>query len=236
MNPSVPDIPTLNLALALAPLSLVLWVLWRWRLPLGNPLYSHARMLIQLLLIGYVLTFLFTADSPPLILAVLGVMLTAAAWIALQPLQSRDRQRFGRALLAIGAVGLAQLALVTQVVLAVEPWYAPRFVIPLAGMIFSNAMNAVSLAAERFEAELRDGKPADGARRTALNAALIPQINTLLAVGLVALPGMMTGQILSGIEPLIAARYQIVIMATVFSGAALAAAAYLMQPPRHARL
>ena len=101
-------------------------------------------------------------------------------------------------------------------------------------MIFSNAMNAVSLAAERFASECSNGHALRDARRTALNAALIPQINTLLAVGIVALPGMMTGQILSGVDPLIAARYQILIMVTIFSGAALSAAGYLLLEGREA--
>lgn len=224
---SVPDISLAQLAIALAPLLLVLWLLYRWRLGAREVAYAHGRMLLQLLLIGYLLTFLFATDTPALILAVLVFMLVAAAWIALQPLARRAPRRLLAALAAIGTVGVMQLALVTQLVLDIAPWYDPRFVIPLAGMIFSNAMNAVSLAAERFEAEADRDVAAATARGTAMRAALIPQINTLLAVGLVALPGMMTGQILSGVDPLIAARYQIVIMATIFSGAALAAAIYL---------
>lgn len=224
---NIPDIGLAQLAIALAPLLLVLWLLRGWRLGAGQAAYAHARMLLQLLVIGYLLTFLFTVETPWLVFAALAVMLMAAAWIALQPLARRDPGRLLRALLAIGAVGLAQLALVTQLVIGVDPWYEPRFVIPLAGMIFSNAMNAVSLAAERFAAESANGAAPAKARSTAMNAALIPQINNLLAVGLVALPGMMTGQILSGIDPLVATHYQIVIMATIFSGAALAAAAYL---------
>lgn len=223
----IPDIGIAQLAIALAPLLVVLWLLRRWRLGAGQAAYAHARMLLQLLVIGYLLTFIFAFDTPWMVLAVLVFMLVAASWIALQPLAERSPRRLGRALLAIGAVGLAQLALVTQLVIDVEPWYDPRFVVPLAGMIFSNAMNAVSLAAERYGAEAGNGATAAAARSTAMNAALIPQINTLLAVGLVALPGMMTGQILSGVDPLTATRYQIVIMATIFSGAALAAAAYL---------
>jgi putative ABC transport system permease protein len=113
-------------------------------------------------------------------------------------------------------------------VIDVQPWYEPRYLVPLAGMIFASAMNAVSLAAERFEAERVGGKAYPDARRTALRAALIPLINTLLAVGLVALPGMMTGQILSGVSPLIASRYQIVVMCMVFGSSGIAAACYLV--------
>ena len=99
--------------------------------------------------------------------------------------------------------------------------------IPLAGMIFANAMTAVSLAGERYQAELDNGKASDVAQRIAFQAALIPQINALLAVGLVSLPGMMTGQILSGVSPLLAVRYQIMVMAMIFGSAGIASAVFL---------
>jgi putative ABC transport system permease protein len=94
-------------------------------------------------------------------------------------------------------------------------------------MIFANSMNTVSLAAERFAAEMAKVPEYARARKVALEAALIPQINALLAVGLVSLPGMMTGQILSGVDPLIAVRYQIMVMCMIFSSAGLSAACYL---------
>ena len=86
---------------------------------------------------------------------------------------------------------------------------------------------AVSLAAERVQAELAHGGSWAKARNTAYQAAMIPVINSLLAVGLVSLPGMMTGQILSGVSPLLAARYQILIMCLIFAAAGLAAALFL---------
>ena len=94
-------------------------------------------------------------------------------------------------------------------------------------MIFANSMNTVSLAGERLFSEIKSGVPYLNARKIAMETAMIPQINTLLAVGLVSLPGMMTGQILSGIDPLTAARYQIMIMCMIFSTAGLSAATYL---------
>jgi putative ABC transport system permease protein len=187
-------------------------------------------MLAQLVLIGYLLTFIFAAESPPVVLAVLSVMLGASGWIALQPLAplaTRSAALYLRALGAIAAGGVITLLLVTQGVLGAEPWYAPRVVIPLAGMIFANAMTAVSLAGERYQAELDNGKASDVAQRIAFQAALIPQINALLAVGLVSLPGMMTGQILSGVSPLLAVRYQIMVMAMIFGSAGIASAVFL---------
>ena len=115
----------------------------------------------------------------------------------------------------------------TQGVLDLPRWFEPRFVIPLAGMIFASTMNTVSLAAERFESEREHAQAPTEARGVALEAALIPQINGLLAVGLVSLPGMMTGQILSGVDPFVAVRYQIMVMCMVFGSGGLGAALYL---------
>ena len=93
--------------------------------------------------------------------------------------------------------------------LDLDPWYEPRFLIPLAGMIFANSMNAVSISAERFESEMERNTDYEEARATSYKAALIPIINALFAVGLVSLPGMMTGQILAGSLPIKAIKYQL---------------------------
>ena len=119
------------------------------------------------------------------------------------------------------------LAVVTQAVIGVEPWFSPRYVVPLGGMIVTGSMNAVSLAAERFQTEIARDEPLLEARRIAFRTSLIPITNMLFAVGLVSLPGMMTGQILSGVSPLIAAKYQIVVMAMFFGTGGIAAASYL---------
>ena len=100
--------------------------------------------------------------------------------------------------------------------------------IPLAGMIFSSAMNGVSLAVERLYAELGRNVTYRDAKGLAMKAALLPITNSLLAVGLVSLPGMMTGQILSGISPLIAVRYQIVVMCMIFSSVGLSSYLFLV--------
>ena len=227
MNTSVQAISLAGLIWAFVPTVVVMAIMYRWSLQAGTALYAVARMLIQLLLIGYVLAYIFETDHPGLIVFTLSVMLVAASWIALRPLKEKQSHLYGKALAAIMIGGTFTLALVTQVVVGVQPWFLPRYVIPLAGMIFASSMNAVSLAAERFEAECDRGRPYIDARNTALQSSLIPVTNSLFAVGLVSLPGMMTGQILSGVSPLIAAKYQIVIMCTVFGASGMSAALYL---------
>ena len=228
----VEEIPLQGLALGLLPVVAVIAILLRWSAGAGTAIYATARMLIQLLLIGYVLVFIFDAQQPMIIAAVLVLMLMFASWIAIRPVARSGANVFRDALVAISVGGVLVLALVTQIVIDVEPWFNPRYVVPLAGMVFAGAMNSVSLAAERFEAETSRDVSVKEARRIALSAALIPIINSLFAVGLVALPGMMTGQILSGISPLIAAKYQIVVMSMLFGVSGLSAALYLQLQTR----
>ena len=233
MNTSVQAISLPGLFWGFVPTVIVIAIMYRWSLQAGTALYAVARMLIQLLLIGYVLTYIFEADHPGIIVLVLTVMLMAAGWIALRPLKQKQPRRYGQALASILLGGTLTLALVTQLVLGVDPWFLPRYVVPLAGMIFASSMNSVSLAAERFEAECERGRPYTDSRNTALQSALIPVTNSLFAVGLVSLPGMMTGQILSGISPLVAANYQIVIMCAVFGASGMSAALYLLWANRN---
>jgi putative ABC transport system permease protein len=216
-----------QLALSFIPVAITLLILLRWSFGTGNVLYALGRMLVQLLLIGYVLAWLFGADNGLLILLVLAIMLMASSWIAMGTVKEHRWPLLGASLASITIGGGVTLALITQLVLQMEPWYLPRYMIPLAGMVFANAMTAVSLAAERLYAELGHGLSWEEARLTAYHAAMIPVINALFAVGLVSLPGMMTGQILSGVSPLIAARYQIMVMCMIFASAGISTAIFL---------
>ena len=206
--------------------------MYRWSAGATTALYATVRMLVQLLLIGYVLVFIFDTDDPRIIVGVLLLMLSIASWIAIRPVRNKNLKTYLRSLAAITIGGALTLALVSQAVVGVEPWFSPRYVVPLAGMIFAGAMNAVSLAAERMQSELDRNANHEEARRIAFQAALIPITNSLFAVGVVALPGMMTGQILSGISPLIAAKYQIVVMTMLFGASGIAAAVYLTMVKR----
>jgi putative ABC transport system permease protein len=235
MTSSVQAISVWGLVLSFIPALVVLIILIRWAEDAKGSVYALARMLIQLLLVGYVLTFIFTTQHAVIIGLVLSVMLIAASWISLRPLKAKQPLLYLKAFAAIVISGVPILALVTQLVVDVEPWFQPRYVVPLAGMIFASSMNTLSLAAERYEAETGQAEPYLRARNTAMQASLIPTINSMLAVGLVSLPGMMTGQILSGTPPLIAVKYQIVVMCMVFGASGISAAVYLslLKPKAH---
>ena len=217
----------LDIAVAFIPVLVTLGIVFFWSNSLGQACIAIIRMLIQLLLIGYALEFIFNADSQWIILAVLSFMLIAASWIALGALPVKRSVLLLHSLIAIAVGGIFNLVLITQGVLHADPWYQPAIIIPLAGMIFSNSMNSVSLAGERLYSELGHHNDYARARNAAFQAAMIPLVNSLLAVGLVSLPGMMTGQILAGTSPLIAARYQIIVMCMIFSSAGISAALFL---------
>lgn len=187
---------------------------------LKAPIASIARMLLQLLCVGYALLWLFDYDSGALVAGVLVAMMMIASWLALNVVETVSLRLYTSAFIAIIFGGGTILFFITQVILEVEPWYQPQYLVPLGGMLFSSCMTAISLALERFGSEVVHQAPQE-AKKIAINAALIPVINSMLAVGVVSLPGMMTGQILSGVEPYIAARYQILIMTMIFSSTGL---------------
>ena len=228
MNGSLQTISLFDLSLAFIPVLITIFILFKWSLRSSYALYAVFRMLVQLLLIGYFLTYIFKSDSSAIVLLILLVMVVASSWIALGTVTERRLELYKHAFISMAIGGGFTLLLITEGVMALDPWYSPQSVIPIAGMIFANAMNSVSLAAERLSAEVSRGVDYDSARKIALQSSLIPVINSLFAVGLVSLPGMMTGQILSGVSPLIAARYQIMVMCMVFGASGITTALFLV--------
>ncbi len=228
MNDTVQIIPFTNLAFAFIPVIAVVVIIWKWGLGYKNSIYAISRMLIQLLLIGYFLAYIFETDKFLVVISILTIMLFSSSLIALRTIDIPIRALFLKSFTAILLGGGIILVLVTQGVLKLNPWYLPSYIIPLAGMIFANAMNSISLAGERLKVEIDRGVNYDKARNIAFQTSLIPITNSLFAVGLVSLPGMMTGQILSGISPLIAVRYQIMVMCMIFGSAGISSAIFLV--------
>ncbi|MFT6925407.1 MAG: putative ABC transport system permease protein [Psychromonas sp.] len=228
MSNSLSIIPLQNLAIAFIPVFLVIIILFKWSLNGKFALYALSRMLVQLLLVGYFLNYLFAGANAWIVVMLLMLMVLFASWIALGNIKEQRLPLLKRTMAAIAVGGGFTLFVITQGVLTLHPWYQVQTMIPLAGMIFANCMNSVSLSAERFYAELSRGEDYFKARKIAFQASMIPNINALFAVGLISLPGMMTGQILSGTSPFIAARYQIVVMCMIFASAGISSAYFLV--------
>jgi len=224
---NVANISLAQLALAFIPVAIVVFIMWRSNRGHGRALQAIARMLLQLMLIGYVLVYIFQSESSLVIVGILSVMLLAASWIALNTVDLSRSTLFPASLISVILGGGSTLALISQGVLRLDPWYQPSYIIPLAGMIFASSMTNISLALERLCAELANDASYQAARDTAFRTSMIPVINSFLAVGLISLPGMMTGQILSGVSPLIAVRYQIMVMCMIFGAAGLSTLCFL---------
>lgn len=207
----------------------MVWIFYKkWTNQTFEIIYATIRMLIQLVLIGYVLIFLFKEKNIFLGIFILTFMMIVSVFIMIRNTSEKNIKNYIILLFSVFVSAFLHLFLIIILVLQIKYFYEPRIVIPIAGMIFSNIMNVMSLAIERFEKEYAKNKNFEKARSISFKVALIPQINSLLAVGLVALPGMMSGQILSGVPPLIAVRYQIIIMILGVSGGGIALICYFL--------
>jgi len=196
------------------------------------------RTFVQLLTVGFVLQRLFDASRWYWVVAALAAMTTVAGYNAMKRQSGAKQGLFAVMTAAIAAGGGIALMLVIGVVLRVRPWYQPQYVIPIAGMIIGNSMTGAALVVNRFHSELTlrrseveaslalgatSREAAAGALRESLRAAMMPTINSMMTVGLVQLPGMMTGQIISGVSPLDAVRYQVVVMLMIAAATAVTA-------------
>ena len=199
---------------------------------------AAVRMLVQLALIGVVLKFIFVQPSPAWTFAFALVMIVAAG------VEVVTRQRGGFAGWHTFALSTATLLFIgtfvallgVGAIIAPDPWYSPRYLLPILGMVVGNTMTAVALvldglneAASRerasIEARLALGAPRFEALavplRTSLRTGMMPMLNAMATTGLVTLPGMMTGQIIAGADPVGAAKYQMLIMFLIAGATAL---------------
>jgi len=193
----------------------------------GQLAIATGRTIIQLLGVGYVLAFVFAWKNPIAVLAILMVMLSIAAIVARNRIGKKIPQVLPVVWGSILASSALTLGYTTLVIIQPPIWYEPQYLIPLAGIVLGNAMNGAAIAGERLvstvnasraeiETHLSLGATPQQAvaqyRRDAIKAGLIPTLNQMMVVGVVTLPGIITGQLLSGVDPLNAASYQILIM------------------------
>jgi len=222
------NIELYNLLYLLFPLTIVWYFYKLWVKDSYEIINATIRMIIQLLSIGYVLVYLFNNENNLLGIFILLFMMIISTYIARRNIKNKSKYEYLLIIIALGISGLIHLFIIILFVLKLEYIYIPQYVIPIAGMLFSNIMNSLSLGIERFETEYEKSKDFLFARAKAFKASMIPQINSLLAVGLVSLPGMMTGQILSGVDHLIAVRYQIMIMSIILSSSGISIIIYFL--------
>lgn len=228
------DIQLIALLTGSALLLFPVLIFRKLRIPLiRTMLISFVRMSVQLAAIGLVLQFIFGQVNLFVTLGWMLIMLGAAVWTVTNRLNIRSGILLPVLLYALGAASLLVMPWIIIMVVKPAPMYSPVYLIPLYGMVLGNSMNSCALAVERFESNLSDNWKAYHTRiilganqleavlpayRRALQTSLMPQLLTIASVGIVSLPGMMTGQILGGASPLVAIKYQIMVMIAIFSG------------------
>jgi len=214
------------------------------RLDLGRQMIVAAvRMTIQLLLIGIILHWVFVFESWYVVVALAAVMTLIAGISAIERTQHRYRGVLVSSIVSVWASSWLIAGFALLAVLQVQPWYRPQLAIPLLGMILGNTSSGVSLGLDRFGNELdarRDSvemllslgasswEAGRSVVREAVRTGMLPTLNAMAVMGIVSLPGMMTGQLISGTDPMEAVKYQIVIMFLIASGTALGTVSVLL--------
>ena len=194
------------------------------------------RTVVQLLLVGYILRFVFSWNQAWMVLSAALVMVLLAARAALQRVSHHYATAMNDTFISLCLSSLCTAFVVTFAIIGVRPWYQPQYFLPLLGMILGNSLTGVSLCLDSFLSHLAEKYPliemelAHGATRweagrdavrEAVRRGMIPIINAMTVVGIVSLPGMMTGQILAGNPPFQAVKYQIVVMFMIAAATAL---------------
>jgi putative ABC transport system permease protein len=204
-------------------------------------LWAAIRMVVQLVLVGFVLRAVFALNSPAVTLGIVALMIVAAAReVAVRPshrLKKGLNYQVAALVVSVSSLGTVLLALLTAI--RPTPWHDPHYAIPLMGIVLGSVLNSASLGLDTFlsgvvnrraaiEAQLALGASTRQAlaeiTRESIRKGLIPIINQMSAAGIITLPGVMTGQILAGMDPLDAVKYQILLMFLLTGGGALAAA------------
>ncbi|MFB5660271.1 ABC transporter permease [Alteribacillus sp. HJP-4] len=244
MNDSMINLTIWQLAAAYLFVALLL-ALVRWRkIPREKEIIiATLRMTIQLLLVGYVLMYLFENPHPLFTAVVVLLMIGFAIFNIYKRVRGHLSKRLKRAVMTAMAAGsLASLLYFNFVVIQFSPWYDPRYFIPIAGMIIGNSMTGVSLGVQTLIDGMKEQKrevvaalmlgasPKAASRKIknrAFDAAILPTVNQMVGMGIVFLPGMMTGQILAGADPVSAIEYQIAILLGIIGAVSLSVISFV---------
>ena len=244
MNTEVYQISDFHLALSVILVIIVGVISAFLRLGLLKSLvWGTIRTFTQLILAGYVLVWIFKVNSPYLLIGVLLVMCFFGTRTAVKQTKNVVHYPAVMAYISLAVSTFLVTFVVTELVISVDKWYDAWVVIPIAGMVLGNSMTGIALALDRLYAEVRSNSgeieamlslgatPWEAVRwrlKESLRAGMMPTINTMMVVGIVKLPGMMTGQILGGVNPILAVRYQIVVLLMVTAAAAMGALMMLL--------
>lgn len=238
MNNSVMNLSVLQLSIAYV-FVLIMLIIFKSR---GikrerQILIASTRMTIQLTIMGYILMFVFKNPSWWLTSIMIAIMISFAIYNSINRVKyqmSKELKRIISFSMTFGALLTAVFFIV--IVLNVRPWFNPQYFIPISGMIIGNSMTGIALGANKLCSSFEDKRieienslmlgasPRAAAKEivnSAFDTAILPTMNNMLTMGIVSLPGMMTGQILSGTFPITAIKYQIGIMLSILGSTAV---------------
>lgn len=200
-------------------------------------LISSIRMTLQLVLAGFVLVYIFEQPSPWVTLAIIILMEAFAVHTVIQKYRKTISPQLKKVIALSMFLGtISCLLFFLLVVVRISPWYNPQYFIPIAGMLIGNSMTGVSLGTKSLiesmttqrswveEALVLGATPKEATKNiinSTFDGAILPTLNSMMGMGIIFLPGMMTGQILSGVSPLTAIAYQIAIMLGILGAVAL---------------
>jgi len=194
------------------------------------------RSFIQLIIMGYILSFVFGTNKWYFTVLIVMIMFVFAAWDSFKSIKFKPPKIFTNSLIAMFLGSVFPLIYLFYVLLRVDPWFNPQYIIPISAMVISNTMSGVSICLNHFgsnlklrklevEAKLSLGANSNQAtediQKSSINAGLIPTINALMVLGIVKLPGMMTGQIIGGVDPVESVKYQLLIMYIISASTAI---------------
>ncbi len=234
---AVHNISLFGLLLAYSMILVLIGLSHLTRLKLEKDLFiGSLRAMGQLYIMGAVLVYIFSLHRWYVVMGLLILMMLFATHTAIRRIKRPIPGLFTITLSALIAGSVITLVFITGVVVGWKPWYEPRYLIPIGGMVLGNSMNGLALAADRLVSELAGNRhrietllalgasPSQAAKQSILRsarAAMIPSINNMMVMGMVLLPGMMSGQIIAGASPVTAVRYQVVIVYAIIFSAAL---------------
>jgi putative ABC transport system permease protein len=245
MNNSIMDLSVLQLSIAYIFILVILLIFKARGIKRERQiLIASMRMTVQLTLMGYVLMYVFENASWWLTAIMLVIMLAFAIYNVIKRVKGAMSTELQQ-MVAISMVGgaLATAVFFLIVVLQVEPWFNPQYVIPISGMIVGNCMTGIALGANKLCNDMEEKRvilenslmlgatPAQATKEIingAFDSSLLPTMNNMLTMGIVSIPGMMTGQILSGTFPLTAIKYQMGIMLAILGSTALTTIIFVM--------
>ncbi|MBN2385328.1 iron export ABC transporter permease subunit FetB [bacterium] len=237
MHESAQDITTLNMLMCYGLLLLAIVLSRVHKITLTRELVlATLRMTLQLILVGYILKALFAIDYWYFSLGVALVMVFFGAQTIYARVGIKQRNLLLYSFVSLLCSSATIMSFFSILVVQYSPWYNPRYFIPLIGMIIGNSMNGTALAIERFYDELKkrqveietyltlgatSNEASAGCLRAAYRASILPTISSMTGMGLVFLPGMMTGQIIGGSGPLVAIKYQIAIILAILGAVSI---------------